>query len=326
MTDRETAPADEAPTGKDVSFAASLDVGRIMRIATEIVAPVTLITALLYFFGRKQMTFFYDYLGVEITSLQLTTTDYLLLAQDGLLIPVVVVAMGVLVGLWVRGGSYAAGRRADVDTWVVRVAGGLGGLFTLFGLFQAFWPGTGLAGWVPTWFAPLCLAGGVLLLGLAVRRWRVLRHRNDPLWAPPSQTARLAEWGAAFVLVAVALFWAAADYSSEVGRARAHQFVRELPTYSSVVVRSSTDLQIIEPGVTTAVCSEDESGFRYRYDGLVLVVVSGGQYVLIPRTWSPDTSSVVSIPATDGVRLDHLSPSPDGQARRGPTTEPGGPC
>jgi hypothetical protein len=317
MTEREKASAGEG---------VSVDVGRIMRIATEIVAPVTLITALLYFFGRKQMTFFYDYFGVEISSLGMTTTDYLLLAQDGLLIPLAAVAMGVLVTLWVRGGSLAVGTRPDVETWVMRVAGGLGGLLTLFGLVQAFWPGIGLAGWVPTWFAPLCLAGGVLLFGLAVRRWRVLRRRNDASWVPPSETARLAEWGAAFLLVAVALFWAVADYSAAVGQVRAHQFVRELPTYSSVVVRSSTDLQIVEPGVTTAVCSDDESGFRYRYDGLVLMVASGGQYVLIPRTWSRDTSSVVSVPMTDGVRLDHLSPSPDGQARQGPTSEPGGQC
>jgi hypothetical protein len=317
MTDREKPRA-----GEEVS----VDVGRIMRVAAEIVAPVTLITALLYFFGRKQMTFFYDYFGVEISSLGFTTTDYLLLAQDGLLIPLAAVAMGVLVALWVRGGSYAAGSRPELEIWVVRVAGGLGGLLTLFGLVQAFWPGIGLAGWVPTWFAPLCLAGGVLLLGLAVRRWRALRRRDDPSWVPPSQTARLAEWGAAFVLVAVSLFWAVADYSAAVGYARATQFVRDLPTYSSVVVRSSMDLQIVEPGVTVAVCSADEAGFRYRYDGLVLVVASGGQYVLIPRTWSPDTSSVVSVPRTDGVRLDHLSPSPDRRGRQGPTTDPGGPC
>ncbi|GAB3175639.1 hypothetical protein GCM10027059_49340 [Myceligenerans halotolerans] len=317
MTEREKTPAGES---------VPVDVGRIMRIATEIVAPVTLVTALLYFFGRKQMTFFYDYFGVEISSLGLTTTDYLLLAQDGLLIPLAVVAMGVLVTLWVRDGARVFGTRPDIETWVMRVAASLGGLLTLFGLIQALWPGIGLAGWVPTWIAPLCLAGGVLLLDLAVRRWQVRRQRDDASWVPPSETARLAEWGAAFVLVAVSLFWAAADYSAAVGQARAHQFVHDLPTYSSVVVRSSTDLQIVEPGVTTAVCSTDESGFRYRYDGLVLMVASGGQYVLIPRTWSRDTSSVVSIPTTDGVRLDHLSPSPEHQARQGPTSEPGGPC
>lgn len=293
----------------------SADVGRVARIATEIVAPATLVTALLYFFGRKQTTFFYDYFGVEVSSLQLTTTDYLFLAQDGLLVPLAVVATGVLVALWVRGGSVAHPPRPDVERWVVRVAGGLGLAGMLFGLVQVFWPGLGLAGWVPTWLAPVCLAGGVLLLGLAIRRRRVLLRREDPAWVPPSQAARLVEWGAMFVLVAVALFWAVADYSAAVGYSRAQEFAHDLPGYSSVVLRSTTDLQIVEPGVTATVCSADEAGFRYRYDGLVLMVLAGGQYVLVPRAWTPDTASVVSVPVTDAVRLDHLSPSPTGGDR-----------
>lgn len=318
MTERE-----KTPTGEGVSG----DVGRILRIATEIIAPVTLVSALLYFFGRQQMTFFYDYFGVEISALGMTTTDYLLLAQDGLMIPLTVLAMGVLVTLWVRGTPWARKHRPHIETWVVRVAGGLGGLLTLFGLVQAFSPGLGLAGWVPTWIAPLCMAGGVLLLSFAVRRWSTLRRRQDRSLVPPSETARLAERGVVFVLVAAAMFGAVADYSSAVGELRARQFVRELPTDLSVVVHSSTDLQIDERGVTKkAVCSKDESAFRYRYDGLVLMVVSGDQYLLIPRDWERGTSSVVSVPKTDAVRLDHLSPPPGAQPRPTLTANSGGRC
>ncbi|WP_285102196.1 hypothetical protein [Promicromonospora sp. MEB111] len=302
------------------------DIGRIVRVATEVIAPVTLVTALLYFFGRKQITFFFEYFGVDVSTLGLTTTDYLYLAQDGLLIPLAVVAAGVLVALWVRGGSRAGGSRPDVDRWIVRVAGPVGAVLALFGLIQAFWPGAGLADWVPSWVAPLCLAGGVLLLGLAVRRRRTMRRRDDEPWVPPSQAARLAEWGAMFALVAVALFWAVADYSAAVGHERAARFADGLPEDSSVVVRSTVDLQIVGPGVTATACPSGADGFRYRYDGLVLMAASGGRYVLIPRAWSPDTAGVVSVPVSDDVRLDHLSPSPDGQARQGPTTEPGSPC
>lgn len=228
--------------------------------------------------------------------------------------------------LWVRGGSRAGSSGPEVDRWIVRVAGPVGAGLALFGLVQAFRPGAGLASWVPSWLAPLCLAGGVLLLGLAVRRRRAVRRRDDPSWVPPSQTARLAEWGAMFALVAVALFWAVADYSAAVGYERAAQFARGLPEDSSVVVRSTVDLQIVGPGITATACPTDADGFRYRYDGLVLMAASGGRYVLIPRAWTPDTSSVVSVPVTDDVRLDHLSPSPDGRARQGPTAEPGGDC
>ncbi|MFD6141411.1 hypothetical protein [Promicromonospora sp. NPDC060271] len=69
-------------------------------------------------------------------------------------------------------------------------------------------------------------------------------------------------------------------------------------------------------------CPADESAFRYRYDGLVLMVVSGGQYLLIPREWERGTSSVVSVPKADAVRLDHLSPPTGAQPLRSPADDP----
>ncbi|GAA1865896.1 hypothetical protein [Myceligenerans crystallogenes] len=309
------APAAAGPAAT-APEAAQIDVGRILRIATEVVAPITLITALLYFFGLKQMTFFYGWFGVEISSLRMTTADYLLLAQDGLLVPLIVVSAGVLVTLWVRGRVTGAALGPRTKALAEQIVAGLGGLLTVFGLAQAFWPGLGLAGWVPAWVAPLCLAGGVLVLGAVVRR----RRRTHPAWRTPAEPARLAEWGAGFALVAVALFWAAGNYSAAVGTARAHQFVRELPASPGVVVRSTTDLGIAAPGVTAAACPGD--GYRYRYDGMVLMIASADRYLLVPRDWTPDASAVIAVPVSDDVRLDHLAPPADGRR----TTTPADPC
>ncbi|WP_251151410.1 hypothetical protein [Cellulosimicrobium sp. Marseille-Q4280] len=304
----------------------STDVPRLARIATEVVAPAGLLTALLYFFGRQRAMFFYQYFGVDVTSLQLTSTDYLVLAQDGFLLPLAVVAVVVLVALWVRGGSVRAGERRPHPRVLLGV-GVVGTVLVGFGLFQAVWPGRGLADGVPSWVAPLCLALGLLVLVAVVRRWRDELRRSRPEWRPPSVAARLTEWAAVFTLVAVSLFWAVANYSADIGESRGRQFEAELAGYPGVVVRSTTDLRLVAPGVEPLVCAPEGAAFRYRYDGLVLVQQAGGTYFLVPRDWSraAGDSAVLAVPVTAGVRLDYLPPDPQGGApRQGPVAPDGG--
>ncbi|MBD8077629.1 hypothetical protein [Cellulosimicrobium arenosum] len=328
--DRPRGPGDESGATRDADLGSvGTDVPRLARIATQVLAPAALLTALLYFFGRQRVTFFFYYFGVDVTSLQLTQADYLVQAQDGFLLPLAVVAVGVLIGLWVRGattrvtGGRRLGRRG------LLLVGLTGAILVVFGMFQAVWPGRGLADGVPTWLAPVCLALGVLTTAAVVRAWRAEMHRSTPGWRPPSVAARLTEWAAVFVLVAVALFWAVANYSAEVGERRGRQFEAELATYPGVVVRSTTDLQLVAPGVEPHVCAPEGSAFRYRYDGLVLMQQAGGTYFLVPRDWTRTAkdSAVLAVPVTDDVRLDYLPPDPAGSApRRGPVAHDCGEC
>ncbi|MBD5787268.1 hypothetical protein IF650_13905 [Cellulosimicrobium terreum] len=303
------------------------DIPRVARIVTEVVAPAGLLTALLYFFGRQRAMFFAAYFGVDVTSLQLTSTDYMVLAQDGFLVPLALVAVVVLVGLWARGGSVRAAIERRPGRRALLVTGAVGAVLVGFGLFQAVWPGRGLAAGVPSWIAPLCLAIGVLVVVAVVQGWRAELLRSHPGWTPPSVAARLTEWAAVFALVAVALFWAVADYSAQIGEDRGRQFEAELARYPGVVVRSTTDLRLVAPGVEPQVCGPEGTAFRYRYDGLVLMQLAGGTYFLVPRDWSREDadSAVLAVPVTDGVRLDYLPPDPQGQApRRGPIGAGGG--
>ncbi len=307
----------------------STDVPRLARIATEIVAPAGLVAALLYFFGRQRAMFFYHYFGVEVTSLQLTSTDYMVLAQDGFLLPLAAVAVVVLVSLWARGGSTRAAGVRRHRPRVLLAIGAAGSVLVAFGLFQAVWPGTGLADGVPTWIAPVCLALGILALAAVVQAWRSELRRSRPGWRGPSVGARLTEWAAVFTLVAVSLFWAVANYSAEVGESRGRQFEAELSQYPGVVVRSSADLQLVAPGVTASLCGPEGAAFRHRYDGLVLMQQAGGTYFLVPRDWErgPADSAVLAVPVGDGVRLDYLPPDPDGDApRTGPVVQQGSGC
>jgi hypothetical protein len=72
---------------------------RLLLLGT-IVAPTTLLTSLLFYFGWSHAYRFYDYFGVNSTLLDLTTQDYLMRALDGLFVPMTVVALAGLVALW----------------------------------------------------------------------------------------------------------------------------------------------------------------------------------------------------------------------------------
>ena len=274
---------------------------RVLRILSQVVAPVTLVTALLYFFGRQFTLFFYDHFGVRESTLGLSTTDYLLVAQEGLFVPLVVVTVGVLAVLWVR--RFMRRPALAPAPWLVAGAAAVAGLLLVFGLVQMIRPGLGVAAWLPGWLAPVAFVTGVL------GGWWAIRAR-----APREST--LAESVTVFLVVSAGLFWAVANYSSDVGRAGALEFQAQLATMSGVVVMSTADLNLSGPGVLARECGSNEGEYAYRYDGYVLMVEAGGDYLLVPRQWSPTTASVSAVPATDEVRLDYQSRAAVGSVER----------
>jgi hypothetical protein len=126
----------------------------------------------------------------------------------------------------------------------------------------------------------------------------------------------VAEWAAVFVLVGLSLFWAASDYSAAVGRSRARQFVAELPTYPDAVVYSNRSLSLHAPGVRELRCRDPEAAYRFRYDGLKLMLQAGDQYLFLPAAWSPRNGVAILVPRSDSLRLEFLPPSARGGAHR----------
>ncbi|MDF9877262.1 hypothetical protein [Cellulosimicrobium cellulans] len=292
--------AEERPATATTDVDGAGDIPRVARILTQVVAPATLVTGLLYFFGRSHATYFLQYLGVDVTVLQLTTQDYLLRSQDGLLVPLLVISVGVLVLLWTW--SVVPERvRGSVDGHRQRVAATVvGAVLVVVGVLRAL--GVVLLPDAWSWVAPACLALGVVVLSVAV-----VAHRR----AADVQVrvgTRLTEWGAVFVLVALALFWAVADYSAAVGTQRARQFVAELPGAAGVVVRSAGDLGLVTTGAAAS-CPEG-AALPYRSTGYVLLTRSGGYYVLVPRTWEHG-DPVPLVAAGPEVRLDFVAAGAD---------------
>lgn len=290
---------------------------QLAKLVGAIVAPTTLLTSLLFYFGWSHAYWFFDYLGVHSTLLGLTTQDYVQKSLDGLFVPLTVAACAALLVLWAH--TLLRMRLAGAtDPRLFRVllpvlaVGGLvltaGGLWSIFGT-------TVLNDHLAA--APLSLALGVVLLVYTAHLWRSLTTKRQHAAATPGPAwLAIAEWAGVFVLVGLSLFWAANDYSAAVGRARARQFVAELPTYPGVVVYSERSLNLDAPGVREVRCQDQEAAYRFRYDGLKLVLQSGDQYLFLPEAWTPTNGVAILMPRNDALRLELIPASARGTAQR----------
>jgi hypothetical protein len=275
----------------------------VTRLLTEIVAPTTLVTGLLFFFGWGHAYWFFHYFGVDSAALGLSRSDYLMRSVDGLFIPLAVVAALGLAVAWGRllFERFPVSVRRPAGLWAPRIAAAVGVLLVLNGisaLFVTTLVNQGLA------VAPLSFTIGIVVLFYLLHR----SAATGPGWLA------VTEWLAVFVLVGLSLFWAAFDYSAAVGRSRAAQFVDELPGSPEAMVYSESRLNLNAPGVTEVRCSGDpELAYGFRYDGLTLLWQTDDEIVLLPRSWAREDGVAVVIPQDAGVRLEF---------RRGDATAP----
>jgi hypothetical protein len=276
---------------------------RLVKILGGIVAPTTLLTALLYYFGWSHAYWFCDYFGVNSTVLGFTSTDYLMRSVDALFVPMTVAACAALLAVWghtVLRARLAAGFRPRALRFLVPGAMVLGGVL-LFGGFLSVFTTTVLSKHLVA--APLSLGLGVLLLVYVIHLRQLIADRHP---APDSGRGwvAVAEWAVVFVLVGLSLFWAATDYSAAVGRSRASDFVASLPGYPNVVIYSERSLSLHAPGIRQVRCTDADTAYRFRYDGLKLVLESGDQYLFLPADWTPARGVAILLPRTDALRLE----------------------
>jgi hypothetical protein len=278
---------------------------RLFKVFGGIIAPTSLLTGLLFYFGRSRASGYYRYFHVNSTVLDLTTNDYLFSGVDGLFVPIAVAALLALVLLWLNRlllTRVPPGARRRAVRVLVPGAGVIGGVMVALAFADLLTEG-GVFG-ENTATGGLALAIGVILLVYAVRLLRL--SLPEPTAGRRAATG-LAEWGAAFLLVSIGLFWAAQAYAFGVGTGGAIALHRALPAVPEAVLFSQQSLSLAVPGVTEVRCSDPEAAYRFRYDGLRLVRQAGSQYLLLPATWDRATGTAVLIPRSGTVRLEFRS-------------------
>ena len=300
----------EDPDGKASEELGATDaLPRLFKVFGGIVAPTSLLTALLFYFGRSRAAGYYRFFHVNSTVLDLTTNDYLFSGVDGLFVPIAVTCLLALVLMWANRlllTRVPPGARRRTLRVLVPVAGLLG--VVLVGLaFADLLTDGGVFG-ANSATGGVLLAIGVILLVYAVRLVRLSPPRT-PEPVGRRATTGLAEWAAAFLLVSIGLFWAAQAYAFGVGTGGAITLYKALPAVPEAILYSEHSLSLAVPGVTEVRCADPDAAYRFRYDGLRLVREAGDQYLLLPVTWDRTTGTAVLIPRSGSIRLEFRAPS-----------------
>ena len=272
------------------------------------VAPTTLLTALLLYFGRRHAQGLFRVLRVPFTVFELTPQDYLIRSADGLFVPVTIVAGVAVLACWAHYllvGSGADRARAAVVRAVAPLSAVVGIALVVFAAVatvsgDAAFPGFPEGG-------GLSLAIGVLLLAYAVRLIRTLAPARQGRPGRPVGGA-VAEWTAIFVLVGVGLFWAVNSYAIGVGTSRGEQLVAELGFAPDAVLYSEKRLSLQVSGVREVPCHDPDAAYRFRYEGLKLVLQSGDQYLFLPGGWTREDGVALIIPRGESLRLEFTGP------------------
>jgi hypothetical protein len=275
---------------------------RLVRILGQFVAPTTLVTALLFYFGWAHVYWFFDYFGVDSSVLGASTTDYVMRAVDALFIPLIVIAVVGLALMWGYIALPQRVRRGPTAHWQLTSLTVIAILLLANGL-TALYDGTR---WVLN--SGLCVAPICVIVGVVLLWYLILLRRNRIGQTSRSDAAILCEWAVMFILVAMSLFWIATDYSVAVGQTRARQQAELIPYRPEAILFSEKDLHLDDADVHKTVCTTApglQSAYNFRYDGLVLMIEMGSHYVLVPSNWKRGDGTAVVLPK-DGIGATRL--------------------
>lgn len=297
----------------------ALDPIRPLRVTLKglasLVAPTSLVTALLYYFGWARTSTQTTVLGLNDSLLGFSTQDYLLRSIDPMFWPLFVGILVTLGGLALHAGLVSwLGPAPSAEA----PAGGLDRrrrrLLTRFCAAVAVAGAAslvlGIAGnnvdrptrLVSLW-SPLCVTSSIALLCYPVyllRRYRGHSRRDKA--TREVQDFQFLGSILIVLLLFLSLFWSVARYAEIKGIDLALQVEEQLSELPDAVVYSTARLHLPE-GVKETDLEPGDGSYRFRYSGLKLLFRSGDRVFLRPSGESVSHVNIV-LPETDAVRFE----------------------
>jgi hypothetical protein len=272
---------------------------KIVELVGSIAAPVTVLTALLYYFGWVRTNAVFRYFGVDPAILGFGLPEYLTRSAGPAFKPMVILllvtTLVLLVGRavdqverrgWVVPVAFRGRRRTVRPVASLLLVGGLAGVFT--GVAVA----VGMVTYPPIW-AALALACG----GLAA--WHGARHLAS---SPGSLLGpSLIERTLVFGVVATALFWSTAAYSQQIGEQLAQSIDSNPASQPEVTIHSAEDLNLWSEPDTVA----EQGKFPYTYRGFRLLTYANDRWFLLSGEHTASgRHQLVVVRDDDSVRVD----------------------
>jgi hypothetical protein len=303
-----------------------------------VIAPASVLSTLLFYFGYVSARSQYEYFGVDVDTIGLSTQDYVMRSPQPLLVPLLVLTLlgaGLLIlhtairrRIIAAVTSVADDRATDRDVqWTKRiehiryavrmaVAVGLAVLGTGVVLLFAY---TFVRDWaVYHLVTPLLLTIGAGLVAYASRisdLLRGLRKRQAPATTKetePVPAASFADSSALlrrtasiliYIVIAASIFWATATVAQWSGRGQAQDEARRLDGLPRIILDTKERLFLRDPGVEETVLPASEGQtFNYRYRGLRLLIMGHDRMFLVPGIWSASDSTLI-LPLDGSVRV-----------------------
>lgn len=274
----------------------------IVKQVASLLAPTTVLAALLYYYGYVTTASRYLYFGIDVEALRLSRQELALRSVGAIYPPLVALLTAAVLGVWAHGWVHRVlpdtryRRALRYGAWATFAAGCV--LFVR-GIVGMLVPEIAVS--EPLATTPLCLGAGALLAAY-----------GRSLLAATSGTGRrsgTAGWVLVSGLMVLSLFWVANSFAGAYGTGQAQVDASSLADRPSVVVDTRERLYVDMDGVLeTSLPVDEEQTFRYRYRGLQLLTVAGQRLFLVSDSWGE--RQVLVLPDDGAVRLRFIS-APD---------------
>ena len=255
-------------------------VERLKAIA-GVLAPTTVVGALLYYYGYVTSYARFDYFGLDLGVLGLSSQELVVRSLAALYVPLAVLILAGVGALWAHlaiRDLLATGRHRGTLRRAATLAVVVGVLLLARAAVGVLVPT--VAATEPIATTPTTLVIGAVLVAYG-RQVRLAAGRFTPR-SPTRLRAERVGWALTGALVVLGLFWIANSFAAAYGRGQAMADAADLAGRPAVTLDTTERLYTPLPGVIeTRLPADRGQRFRYRYRGLHLLLESDSRLYLV---------------------------------------------
>ena len=253
----------------------------IIELVGLVIAPATLLTALLFYFGWTRSRAQAAYFGVDADLLGRSSQEYVLRSISSIFWPLTLLLVGMLLALAAHAGAKKLADTKHVHLLLVLAACGLvaGASLIIFAVLGVVWRPRAGGGAVLT---PAAFAVGIPVAAYALFLAFSVASKPGASHLDPLPRAEL--WLIAG-LFCVFTFWTVGNYANFRGRTLAERTATHLNRLPSVIVYSRQRIYLEGWGVEETALNGSNAAYHFRYTGLKLLARAGNRSFLLPNGW-----------------------------------------